>query len=148
MATQTSEAERPPRDIIFRNYSAQQASNYAEGRLGYSEALIEFILKQHRSTGGDNGIVLDVGCGPGPATRLLAPHFDTVHGADPGDNMIKKAREIGGISKAGTPIMYRLSGAEEIDKIDGLDYSSVDLITAATAVCIFSGHTFILLMYP
>jgi hypothetical protein len=33
--------------------------------------------------------------------------------------------------------MYEVTGAESIDKIDGLEHSSVDLITAATAVCIF-----------
>ncbi|RGP74465.1 trans-aconitate 3-methyltransferase [Fusarium longipes] len=133
MSAQTSEVEQQPRDVIFRNYSAQQASNYAEGRLGYSEKLIEFITSQHKSTGGKDEIVLDVGCGPGPATRLLAPRFDVAYGADPGESMIKKAQEIGGTSANGNPIMYTLSSAEEVDKIDGLGNSSVDLITAATA---------------
>jgi ubiquinone/menaquinone biosynthesis C-methylase UbiE len=133
MATPESQTEHQPRDTIFRNYSSQQASNYAEGRLGYSEALIEFILKQHNSSGGHNGVVLDVGCGPGLATRMLAPHFDIAYGADPGNSMIEKAQQIGGTSKAGSPIVYKLSNAEDLDKIDGLDHSSVDLITAATA---------------
>ncbi|KAL6920651.1 hypothetical protein ACHAP8_008169 [Fusarium lateritium] len=133
MATSMPQAEHKPRDIIFRNYSSEQASNYAEGRLGYSDDLINFVLKLHSSTGGQNGVVLDVGCGPGLATRMLAPHFDIAYGADPGNSMIEKAQQIGGLSKADTQIVYKLSSAEEVDKIDGLDHSSVDLITAATA---------------
>ncbi|CAG2004742.1 unnamed protein product [Fusarium graminearum] len=133
MAALVAQSEDQPRDVVFRNYSSQQASNYAEGRLGYSEALIEFVLKQHNSSGGRNGVLLDVGCGPGPATRMLAPHFDVAYGADPGLSMIEKAQQMGGISKAGAQIEYKVSGAEELDKIDGLEHSSIDLITAATA---------------
>jgi 2-polyprenyl-3-methyl-5-hydroxy-6-metoxy-1,4-benzoquinol methylase len=135
--TQASQPENQPKDAVFRNFTVQQASNYAEGRIGYSEKLIDFILKEHNSTGGSNGTVLDVGCGPGPATRLLAPHFDMVYGADPGESMIQTAKELNGTSRSGDPIMYEVTGAESIDKIDGLEHSSVDLITAATAVCIF-----------
>ncbi|KAJ4130258.1 hypothetical protein NW768_007241 [Fusarium equiseti] len=130
---QTSYPEDQPRDAIFRNFTAQQATNYAEGRIGYSEKLIDFVLTEHNSTGGSNGTVLDVGCGPGPATRLLAPHFDIVCGADPGESMIQTAKELGGVSRSGNPILYEVVGAESIDKINGLEHSSVDLITAATA---------------
>ncbi|WXC56155.1 hypothetical protein SNK03_002091 [Fusarium graminearum] len=107
MAALVAQSEDQPRDVVFRNYSSQQASNYAEGRLGYSEALIEFVLKQHNSSGGRNGVLLDVGCGPGPATRMLAPHFDVAYGADPGLSMIEKAQQMGGISKAGAQIEYK-----------------------------------------
>ncbi|KAI1064957.1 hypothetical protein LB507_001243 [Fusarium sp. FIESC RH6] len=131
--TQASHPENQPRDAIFRNFNAQQASNYAEGRIGYSEKLIDFVMKEHNSTGGSNRTVLDVGCGPGPATRLLAPHFDVVYGADPGESMIQTAKELSGTTKNGNPIVYEVVGAEDIDKIDGLEHSSVDLITAATA---------------
>ncbi|KAF0644664.1 hypothetical protein FPSE5266_11333 [Fusarium pseudograminearum] len=133
MVALATQSEDQPRDVVFRNYSSQQASNYAEGRLGYSETLIEFVLKQHNSSGGHNGVVLDVGCGPGPATRMLAPHFDVAYGADPGHSMIEKAQQMGGTSKADVQIEYKVSGAEELDKIDGLEHSSVDLITAAAA---------------
>ena len=134
--TQASHSENQPRDAIFRNFNAQQASNYAEGRIGYSEKLIDFVMKEHSSTGGSNGTALDVGCGPGPATRLLGPHFDVVYGTDPGDSMIQTAKELSGTTKNGNPIVYKAVGAEDIDKIDGLEHSSVDLITAATAVSI------------
>ncbi|KAI1041768.1 hypothetical protein LB505_008451 [Fusarium chuoi] len=129
MTSETSE----PRDVTFRNYTADQASDYAAGRLGYTDALIDFILNYHQSTNGETGCVLDVGCGPGTATQKLAPHFDIAYGVDPGESMIKTATTLGGKARSGDPIVYHLSTAEDIDKIDGIPHSSADMITAATA---------------
>ncbi|KAF5657145.1 trans-aconitate 3-methyltransferase [Fusarium heterosporum] len=126
-------SEQSPRDITFRNFSNQQASDYATGRLGYSKALVDGILDFHQSTGGQNGIVLDVGCGPGIATRILAPHFDVAYGADPGQSMIDKAQELGGQTRINGPIVYELSSAETIDQMEHVSTASVDMITAATA---------------
>ncbi|TVY76854.1 Trans-aconitate 3-methyltransferase [Fusarium oxysporum f. sp. cubense] len=122
-----------PRDITFRNYTTDQASEYAAGRLGYTDALIDFILDHHKSTNGETGCVLDVGCGPGTATQKLAPHFDLAYGVDPGESMIKTATTLGGETRTGDPIVYQLSTAEDMDKIDDISHSSVDMITAATA---------------
>ncbi|KAG7417518.1 Trans-aconitate 3-methyltransferase [Fusarium oxysporum f. sp. rapae] len=122
-----------PRDVTFRNYTTDQASDYAAGRLGYTDALIDFILNYHRSTNGETGCMLDVGCGPGTATEKLAPHFDLAYGVDPGESMIKTATTLGGETRTGDPIVYQLSTAEDIDKIDDISHSSVDMITAATA---------------
>ncbi|KAL9572318.1 hypothetical protein ACKAV7_003519 [Fusarium commune] len=122
-----------PRDVTFRNYNTDQASDYAAGRLGYTDALIDFILNYHRSTNGETGCMLDVGCGPGTATEKLAPHFDLAYGVDPGESMVKTATTIGGETRTGDPIVYQLSTAEDIDKIDDISHSSVDMITAATA---------------
>ncbi|KAH7178835.1 hypothetical protein DER46DRAFT_548780 [Fusarium sp. MPI-SDFR-AT-0072] len=122
-----------PRDVTFRNYTTDQASDYAAGRLGYTDALIDFILNYHRSTNGETGCMLDVGCGPGTATEKLAPHFDLAYGVDPGESMVKTATTLGGETRTGDPIVYQLSTAEDIDKIDEISHSSVDMITAATA---------------
>ncbi|KAI7760658.1 hypothetical protein LZL87_007870 [Fusarium oxysporum] len=122
-----------PRDVTFRNYTTDQASDYAAGRLGYTDALIDFILNYHRSTNGETGCMLDVGCGPGTTTEKLAPHFDLAYGVDPGESMIKTATTLGGETRTGDPIVYQLSTAEDIDKIDDISHSSVDMITAATA---------------
>ncbi|KAF5547700.1 trans-aconitate 3-methyltransferase [Fusarium mexicanum] len=122
-----------PRDVTFRNYTANQASDYAAGRLGYTDALIDFILNYHRSTNGETACVLDVGCGPGTATQKLAPHFDLAYGVDPGESMIKTATELGGKARTGDPIIYKLSTAEDVDKINDIPQTSVDMITAATA---------------
>ncbi|KAF5687854.1 trans-aconitate 3-methyltransferase [Fusarium denticulatum] len=122
-----------PRDITFRNYTTDQASDYAAGRLGYTDALIDFILKYHTSTNGETACVLDVGCGPGTATQKLALHFDLAYGVDPGESMIATATTLGGKTRTGASIVYHLSTAEDIDKINDIPHSSVDMITAATA---------------
>ncbi|KAF5233292.1 hypothetical protein FANTH_12608 [Fusarium anthophilum] len=122
-----------PRDVTFRNYTTDQASDYAAGRLGYTDALIDFILDYHRSTNGETACVLDVGCGPGTATQKLAPHFDLAYGVDPGESMITTATELGGRTRTGDPLVYKLSTAEDIDKIHDVPHTSVDMITAATA---------------
>ncbi|KAL7765158.1 hypothetical protein ACKLNR_003074 [Fusarium oxysporum f. sp. zingiberi] len=100
-----------PRDVTFRNYTADQASDYATGRLGYTDALIDFILNHHRSTKGETGS----------------------YGVDPGESMITTATTLGGKTRTGAPIVYKLSTAENIDKINDIPRSSVDMITAATA---------------
>lgn len=125
-----------PRDVTFRNYTTDQASDYAVGRLGYTDTLIDFVLNYHRSTNGATECVLDVGCGPGTATQKLAPHFDLAYGVDPGKSMITTATSLGGNARNGAPIIYKLSAAEDIDKMNDIHYSSIDMITAATAVCI------------
>lgn len=124
-----------PTDTTFRKYSAEQAENYAGVRMGYSSALVDYIVDYHRTTGGQTGTLLDVGCGPGNATRNVAPHFSCVFGADPGEGMIQAAAKLGGTSATGSPIEWHVSSAEDIAKIPDLQHGEVDMITAATAVC-------------
>jgi trans-aconitate 3-methyltransferase len=123
-----------PADPTFRSYSSKQAAVYAKGRRGYPPTLIDYIVDHHRATGGKTGVLLDVGCGPGNSTRDLSPHFDVVFGADPGEGMLQTATELGGTTATGASLEYRISGAEEIDGIEGLEHGSVDMITAASAV--------------
>jgi len=87
--------------------------------------------------GGKTGVLLDVGCGPGMATRIFSKHFDLAIGADPGESMIKLATELGGETAKGEPVRWVISTAEEIDKIEGLEKGSVDLVIAA-----FAAHWF------
>lgn len=128
-----SQPHQGPADTTFRNYSSQQAAKYAATRSGYSPTLIEYIVKHHCATGGQTGVVLDVGCGPGNATRDISSHFSRVVGADPGEGMIEVATELAGTTSTGAPIEWRVSSAEDIDKIPDLKHGSVDMITAATA---------------
>lgn len=121
-------------DTTFRSYTTSQAAEYASRRGGYPSALISALLAKHRSTGGQCTSLLDLGCGPGNSTRNLAVHFEHTVGLDPGERMIASAREIGGVTKTGKPIEF-LQG--EAEACEGIEDSSVDMITAAT-----SGHWF------
>lgn len=123
-----------PKDATFRSYSAEQAKVYATHRLSYETAIYDTVFKYHSETGGQFGLLLDVGCGPGNATRDVALSFDQAIGADPGASMIDTARELGGKTKSGTGIKYEVSPAEEISSIKGLEPNSVDLLTSAMAV--------------
>ena len=125
-------------DPTFRNYKPTQAQQYAGSRPAYPPVLYEHIFAEHAASGGSFGIVVDVGCGPGSATRDLAPAFEHAMGIDPGEEMINVARERGGETKNGEKIRYEVCEAERIAAVLGMPLGEVDLITVATAVrCAF-----------
>jgi hypothetical protein len=121
-------------DPTFRSYSAEEAKLYAASRLSYSQNTYNKVLDHHTATGGKFDLLLDVGCGPGNATRDLALSFDRTIGADPGAQMIEAANALGGKTKSGKAIEFVVAPAEEISQIKHLGPSSVDLLTAAMAV--------------
>jgi ubiquinone/menaquinone biosynthesis C-methylase UbiE len=123
-----------PKDPTFRSYSAEQAKAYAAHRLSYEPAIYDTILNHHSETGGHFELLLDVGCGPGNATRDVALSFDRAIGVDPGASMIDAARELGGKTKSGAQIEYEISAAEEISTVKGLEEGTVDLLISAMAV--------------
>jgi trans-aconitate 3-methyltransferase len=122
------------RDPTFRSYSAQEAKLYAASRLSYSQNIYNKVLDHHIATRGKFGLLLDVGCGPGNATRDLALYFDRAIGADPGAQMIEAANALGGNTKSGNAIEFLVGPAEDISQFKGLEPGSVDLLTAAMAV--------------
>ncbi|KAK7718863.1 hypothetical protein SLS57_005973 [Botryosphaeria dothidea] len=126
--------QAPRKDTIFRNYSATAAQTYATIRPSYPAELYSFILSRHEQTGGQFATLLDVGCGPGNATRDLAPAFEHATGADPGAEMIAMATKLGGKAKE-SAISWRVAGAEEIadEEKAGFAEGNVDLLTAAMA---------------
>jgi ubiquinone/menaquinone biosynthesis C-methylase UbiE len=121
-------------DSVFRTYKGTQARRYDEGRPAYAPALYQTILKYHDNNNGHRGTVVDVGCGPGRATRELARFFDNAIGIDPSENMIDTARQVGGAAHTGKPIEYYVSPAERIADLEVLPVGKVDLLTAAAAV--------------
>jgi trans-aconitate 3-methyltransferase len=121
-------------DPTFRSYSAEEAKLYAASRLSYSQSTYNKILDHHSATGGKFDLLLDVGCGPGNATRDLALSFDRTIGADPGEQMIEAANVLAGKTKSSKHIEFVVSPAEEISQIKDLAPGSVDLLTAAMAV--------------
>jgi ubiquinone/menaquinone biosynthesis C-methylase UbiE len=133
-------AAAPPvyNDTTFRSYSPGQVLEYAQRRGGYPQALIDEIITLHTQTGGSLDSILDLGCGPGNATRALAVHFNHATGMDPSAEMIAAAKSVGGNSiKA--PIRF-MQGEAEI--CAGIPDSSMDLITAATSAHWFHMDSF------
>lgn len=120
-------------DPTFRYYTTGQATRYAENRLGYPAELYDLVLRYHAESNGNFKTLLDVGCGPGNATRDLAPHFECAVGIDPGLEMIQTAQRLGGVTKSNSPIEFQVSTAEDCAKIDNV-HNGVDLLVSAMAV--------------
>jgi SAM-dependent methyltransferase len=69
---------------------AGSAAYYARGRFPYPEELADALRGELNLDG--TGRLLDVGCGPGPLTLLLAALFERVIGVDADADMIAEAR--------------------------------------------------------
>lgn len=125
-------------DPTFRNYNSQQASSYAAHRTSYTPSLYSEILKYHSGTNSNAefDVLLDVGCGPGTATRDLAMYFNHAIGIDPSPEMIARAKSAGGQTKTGNEIGYELLQAENLASSKILKPASVDILTAGMAVSI------------
>lgn len=67
------------------------------------------------------GCLLDVGCGPGTTTSILAESFERSIGVDPSENLIRQARNI----VSPHPITFKVGAAESLPVAD----RSVDVIT-------------------
>ncbi|PYH51468.1 methyltransferase tpcM [Aspergillus niger CBS 101883] len=128
-------------DPTFRYYTTGQATRYAENRLGYPAELYDLVLRYHAESNGNFKTLLDVGCGPGNATRDLAPHFECAVGIDPGLEMIQTAQRLGGVTKSNSPIEFQVSTAEDCAKIDNV-HNGVDLLVSAMAAHWFSMEDF------
>jgi SAM-dependent methyltransferase len=98
------------------------AAYYSDGRMAYPARLAEVIREQ---TSGDRigGRLLDVGCGPGSLTLLLAPHFTEVVGVDADPGMIAEARGRTTVDN----VTWRQVRAEELPA----DLGSFDVVTFA-----------------
>ena len=68
---------------------AGSARYYAIGRVGYPTALGEALARELALDG--SGRLLDVGCGPGNFTLLLAPWFEQATGLDADRDMLAEA---------------------------------------------------------
>jgi 2-polyprenyl-3-methyl-5-hydroxy-6-metoxy-1,4-benzoquinol methylase len=68
---------------------AGSARYYAAGRVGYPTALAEALGTALHLDGA--GRLLDVGCGPGNFTLLMAPWFEQVTGVDADSDMLAEA---------------------------------------------------------
>ena len=73
-------------DSLFRG----SAPHYVRGRLPYAPGLVARLVDRLKLDG--LGRLLDVGCGPGVLSLMLAPHFAEVFGIDPDQEMLLEAR--------------------------------------------------------
>lgn len=105
-------------DSTLRNWFDQGGQAYARFRPEYPPELAAFLA----SCAPDDRLAVDVGCGSGQLTRLLAPHFREVVGLDPSADQIASATP-------GERIAYACAPAERLPLAD----ASTSLVTAAQA---------------
>ncbi|TFW15000.1 class I SAM-dependent methyltransferase [Massilia arenosa] len=101
-----------------RNWFDQGGSAYARFRPEYPPQLAAYLA----SVAPERRLAVDVGCGNGQLTQLLAPHFERVIGLDPSADQIANAIP-------GARIEYQCAPAEQLPLADG----SASLVTAAQA---------------
>jgi SAM-dependent methyltransferase len=101
-----------------RNWFEQGGRAYARFRPEYPLQLADFLA----SVAPEKRLAVDVGCGNGQLTQLLAPHFSAVVGLDPSADQIANI-------VPNERITYRCAPAEQLPLADG----SASLITAAQA---------------
>jgi SAM-dependent methyltransferase len=90
---------------------AGSAAHYGVGRLPYPPDLADAIRTELGLDG--RGRLLDVGCGPGSLTLLLAPLFEAAVGVDADrDMLLEAARRTGEVD--GTAVRWRHLRAEDL----------------------------------
>lgn len=102
----------------MRNWFDQGGSDYARFRPEYPVQLADYLA----SVAPDVQLAVDVGCGNGQLTQLLAARFEQVIGLDPSAEQIAHASGSGGV-------IYQCAPAEKLPLAD----RSASLITAAQA---------------
>ncbi|MCP3902502.1 MAG: class I SAM-dependent methyltransferase [Planctomycetes bacterium] len=108
---------------MTEGYFTEIAGTYAAHRPGYPAAAVDALLAGLEPS----ARVIDVGCGTGILTRLLAGAGCHVIGIDPNEEMLGRARAAAGAG--GGSATYRVGSAEAT----GLDDASADLVTCAQA---------------
>lgn len=107
-----------PSTVSDRNWFSAGGSDYAQYRPRYPAELADFLA----SLAPDRQSALDVGCGNGQLTCLLANYFESVTGTDPSETQIHSA-------VPHERVTYHCAAAETLPQ-DAKQYS---LITAAQA---------------
>lgn len=75
-------------------YNLKHVSFYSKFRPKAPKELINYIIEflGEKIPGNPWNLCLDVGCGSGQCTQLLAPHFNQVIGSDLHESQIKEAK--------------------------------------------------------
>jgi SAM-dependent methyltransferase len=104
--------------MSFKDHFSTKSGDYAAYRPTYPRALVDYLA----GLCGHTDLALDVGCGTGQLSVLLAGRFHQVIATDASAQQIEKA-------EAYERVTYRVAPAER----SGLPDHSADLITAAQA---------------
>ncbi|XP_078795595.1 putative methyltransferase DDB_G0268948 [Oryzias latipes] len=113
--------------MAYRLFEGKEhASVYQKYRFSPPAGLTDLIIQYlDKKKGPPHELAVDLGCGTGQNTRLLAPHFKEVVGIDISESQLGEARAVPGFSN----ITYKTGTAEKLPFPDG----SVDLLAAASA---------------
>lgn len=103
---------------------AGSAAYYAKGRAAYPGALADRLQQALRLDG--HGRLLDVGCGPGSLTLVLAPLFAEAIGVDADADMLVEAELLAAQAQIGN-VVWRHLRAESLPA----DLPPVDVVTFA-----------------
>ncbi|KIW01194.1 uncharacterized protein PV09_07243 [Verruconis gallopava] len=121
------------KETTFRNFTAEQAKEYNASRgHQYPTRLYEHILAYHKAKSGQFKLALDVGCGPGNATRDLCVYFDRIIGLDGSPGMINTARDLIP-AELKEKLSFENIPSEQLHETPGVEEGSVDMVTVATA---------------
>ncbi|XP_066543454.1 putative methyltransferase DDB_G0268948 [Amia ocellicauda] len=112
------------------------ATLYQKYRFAPPDELKTLILDYlDKKKGPPHLLAVDLGCGTGQNTRLMAPLFKEMVGIDVSESQVEEARAVPGFPN----ITYRVGTAEKLPFPDG----SVDVILAASAAHWFHTENFV-----
>ncbi|PIK51721.1 putative methyltransferase [Apostichopus japonicus] len=120
-------------DADIAKYYQAYRPDYAG--LGIEKELISFMGRKLTRSENVNTLAIDVGCGSGQLTRVLAPMFTKVIGIDRSKSQINVAKEV----TTEKNIEYVVNVAEDFSFLQDV---SVDLVTSALAVHFFEPEPF------
>lgn len=106
-------------------------AEYAQFRPSYPESLGTLLATLVQKSQLTPKLAVDVGCGSGQLTSLLAPHFGQVVGIDPSTSQLQHAQQHHNVR-------YQQGHAEQLDIAD----ASADLVVAAQAAHWFNLDAF------
>ncbi|XP_059184274.1 putative methyltransferase DDB_G0268948 [Centropristis striata] len=112
------------------------AAAYQQYRVTPDELISRIMSYMEKKTPNQFNLALDVGCGSGQGTILLAPYFNKVVGTDISPAQLEQARA----NRNPPNVSYRECPAEELPFASG----EVDLVTAMTAAHWFDRKKFLL----
>ncbi|XP_029386890.1 putative methyltransferase DDB_G0268948 [Echeneis naucrates] len=123
--------------MTYRLFEGKEhASIYQKYRFPAPDEVKNIILQYlDEKKGQPHELAVDLGCGTGQNSRLLAPHFEEVVGIDISECQLEEAKAVQGYPN----VKYRKGTAEELPFADG----SVDLLAAASAAHWFDQSRFL-----